>query len=79
MNTGKDDPALRDLETEVDADLELIAASGVDEADPGPPGGWQFDPEEVQEEEVELHSLRGAIQALETDQGRGPGSALSSG
>jgi len=80
MSAGKeDDPVLRDLEIEVDADLELIAASGVDEADPGPPGGWQFDPEEVQEEEVELRSLRGAIEALETDQGRDLGSAISSG
>ncbi|WP_329476421.1 hypothetical protein OG555_32780 [Kribbella sp. NBC_01484] len=79
MSGSQDDPVLRGLEVEVDADLELIAASGVDEADPGPPAGWQFDPEEVQEEEVELRSLRGAIEALETDHGREPGSALSSG
>ena len=70
---------LRGLEVEVDADLELIAASGVDEADPGPPGRWQFDPAEVQEEEVELRSLRGAIEALEADHGRDPGSTVSSG
>lgn len=79
MSGGQDDPVLRDLEVEVDADLELIAASGADDADPGPPGEWQFDPEEVQEEEVELRSLRGAIEALETDQQGGPGPAVSSG
>lgn len=79
MSGRQDDPVLRGLEVEVDADLELIAASGVDDNDPGPPGQWQFDPAEVQEEEVDLRSLRGAIEALETDQGRDPGSALSSG
>jgi hypothetical protein len=79
MNAGKDDHVLRDLEIEVDADLELISASGVDDADPGPPGQWLFDPVEAEEEEVELRSLRGAIEALEADHGRDPGSAVSSG
>ncbi|MGY4770820.1 hypothetical protein ACXC9Q_28230 [Kribbella sp. CWNU-51] len=78
MSDSQDDPVLRGLEVEVDADLELIAASGVDENDPGPPGQWQSDPAEVQEEEVDLRSLRGAIEALEGDHRRDPGSTLSS-
>ncbi|HET6987480.1 MAG TPA: hypothetical protein VFI00_12735 [Kribbella sp.] len=79
MSAGKDEPVLHDLEVEVDADLELIAESGVDDADPGPPGEWQFDPVEAEEEEVELGSLRGAIEALEADQRSDPGSTVSSG
>jgi hypothetical protein len=79
MSGAQDDPVLRDLEVEVDADLELIAASGADDTDPGPPGEWQFDPEEVQDEEVDLRSLRGAIEALEADQRSDPGPTVSSG
>ncbi len=74
-----DDPSLRDLEVEVDADIELNAAGAPDEDDPGSPINWLLDPVEAQEEAIELQSLRGAIEALEGDDGRDPGSTVSSG
>ncbi|MER7251538.1 hypothetical protein [Kribbella sp. NPDC000426] len=59
------DPTLRDLEVEVEADIQLDAAGAVpddDELD------WVLDPYEAQAETADLNSLRGAIQALEGDE-----------
>ena len=71
------DPFLRDLEVEVDADLQLNAAGTPADDDPGSPNDWLVDPVEAQQEAVELRNLRGAIDALES--GPGQGSTLSSG
>lgn len=72
-----DDPSLRDLEVEVDADIELNAEGTPDEDNPGSPIDWMLDPVEAQEEAVDLRSLRGAIEALESDDRRNPGSTVS--
>ncbi|WP_371402941.1 hypothetical protein OHA10_34250 [Kribbella sp. NBC_00662] len=64
MTMGTNDE-LRELEVEVDADIELDAAgtqSEDDELD------WVLDPYEAQAETADLNSLRGAIQALEGDE-----------
>lgn len=73
-----DDPYLRELEVEVEADIELNAANASSEDDPGSPADWLLDPVEVQQEAVELQSLRGAIEALEGDDRPDPGSTVSS-
>lgn len=67
-----DDPFLRELEVEVDADIQLNAAGAPADDDPGSPNDWLLDPVEVQEEAVELRNLRGAIEALERDPGPYP-------
>ncbi|MFI5694489.1 hypothetical protein ACIA58_21740 [Kribbella sp. NPDC051586] len=64
MTMGEGDPFLRDLEVEVEADIQLDAAGAVpddDETD------WALDPYEAQAETADLNSLRGAIRALEGD------------
>jgi hypothetical protein len=73
------DPFLRDLEVEVEADIELNAAGTPPEGDIGSPGEWLLDPVEVQQEAVDLRSLRGAIEALEGDPRQDPGATVSSG
>jgi hypothetical protein len=70
-------PFLDELAAAVKADLELIANSRADDADPGTPGQWLDDPEEVQLEETELHSLLGAVETLEPDHRRDPGDTSS--
>ena len=62
-----DDPLLRDLEVEVDADIELNAAGTQDYDDLGSPSEWLVDPVDAQAEAVELESLHGAIKTLEAD------------
>jgi hypothetical protein len=74
-----DDPFLRELEVEVDADIRLNAAGTPPDDDQESPGDWLLDPVEVQAEAVELQSLRGAIEALEGDPGQDLGPGLSSG
>jgi hypothetical protein len=58
---------LAELAVEVEADLELIAKSKFDAVDPGPPGQWLADPEEVQVEKTDLRSLQGAVENLQGD------------
>ncbi|WP_410791332.1 hypothetical protein [Kribbella sp. C-35] len=70
MTMGKDDPFLRELDAEVEADIELNAA-GTPPAD-APPSEWLLDPFEVQAETADLNSLHSAIEALETDSGTYP-------
>jgi hypothetical protein len=67
-----DDRFLHELDLEVEADLELNAEGTIDPDDLGSPAGWLVDPVEVQEESIELRSLHGAIEALESDSGPGP-------
>jgi len=67
-----DDPFLRELDLEVEADIELNAEGMVGPDDLGSPGDWLVDPVEVQEESIELRSLHGAIEALESDSGPDP-------
>lgn len=57
---------LEELEAEVEADLALIANSRAVGAESETPDQWRDDPEEVQVEETDLHSLLGAVEALET-------------
>jgi hypothetical protein len=70
-----DDPSLRDLEAEVDADIRMNAAGTPDYDDLESPSEWLLDPVEAQEEAVELRSLHDAIEVLE---GNDPDSPLSS-
>jgi hypothetical protein len=53
-------PFLRELEVEVDADIQLNRAGT-------PPDGddWVLDPYEAQAETVDLNSLKAAIEVLE--------------
>ncbi|MEU4191992.1 hypothetical protein AB0E69_08850 [Kribbella sp. NPDC026611] len=78
-NDYSGDPALRDLEVEVDADIELNAEGSEPYDDLGSPDGWLLDPVEAQIEAVELESLHGAIVALEGGSGEASGPAVSSG
>jgi hypothetical protein len=73
----KDDPSLRALEVEVEADIELNAAGTPADGDLESPSEWLLDPVETQVEAVELQSLRGAIEALESDPRQGPGLSSS--
>jgi hypothetical protein len=61
----KSNPLLDELAIEVEADLQLIANSRVDGADPGTPDHWLDDPEEVQVEEIDFRSLQTAVESLE--------------
>jgi hypothetical protein len=63
MSTPSDDNRfLHDLEVEVEADLDLVAAT---DEPTGPPSEWQFDPTDVEREEAGLRNLLGAVEALE--------------
>lgn len=55
---------LHELDVEVEADLELDAAGTPPEDES--PAEWLLDPYEAQAETVDLNSLHGAIEALET-------------
>jgi hypothetical protein len=75
--TGEEgDSSLDELAVAIEADLELILRSKTD--DPGTPDQWRDDPEEVQLEETDLHSLQGAVEALEPELRRDAGDAASS-
>ncbi|TDW21786.1 hypothetical protein [Kribbella kalugense] len=52
---------LRQLEVEVDADIQLNAAGTPPEDD----ADWLLDPYEAQAETADLHSLKAAIEVLE--------------
>jgi hypothetical protein len=64
--TGEDD-SLRELEIEVEADLNLAESSRPEELIGLPSAEWLFDPMDVQREEVGLRSLLGAIEEMEGD------------
>ena len=60
---------LHELETEVDADLTMIASSHPEEAAALPVSEWTTDPTDIEREEIGLRSLHGAVEALEADSG----------
>ncbi|WP_350275444.1 hypothetical protein [Kribbella sp. HUAS MG21] len=65
-----DDPFLRKLDVEVEADMAMNAAgTPPDDEDPAE---WLMDPFEVEVEAADLNSLHSAIEALETDEGPYP-------
>jgi hypothetical protein len=70
-------PVLDELAAEVEADLELIANSRPDGAEPETPDQWLDDPEEVQVEETDLRSLFGAVEALQVGPPHDPGDAAA--
>jgi hypothetical protein len=65
-----DDPFLRKLDAEVEADIAMNAA-GTPPADESP-GEWLIDPFEVEAEAADLNSLHSAIEALEAEPGPYP-------
>jgi hypothetical protein len=58
---SNEEPFLRQLEVEVDADIQLDAAGTPPEGD----ADWLLDPYEAQAETVDLNSLKAAIEVLE--------------
>jgi hypothetical protein len=62
---GKDDPFLRELDVEVEADIRMNAAGTPPEDES--PEEWLLDPFEVAVEATDLNSLHSAIEALESD------------
>jgi hypothetical protein len=67
MSTPSDqDPALREVEFDVRAELTMAETSlPAEEAAEVPIDQWLFDPADVQREEAGLRSLLGAVEALE--------------
>jgi hypothetical protein len=63
--SGKDDPFLRELDVEVEADIRMEAAATPPEDES--PEEWLLDPFEAAAEAADLNSLHGAIEALESD------------
>lgn len=61
-----DNRFLDNLEAEVEAELTMAESSHPDESTGGP-ADWLVDPAEAERDEVGLHSLLGAVQALEGD------------
>jgi hypothetical protein len=57
---------LPELEAEVEAELSLVESSRPEEIT-GPTTEWQFDPVDVEREEIALRSLLGAIEAVKGD------------
>ncbi|MFI0452054.1 class I SAM-dependent methyltransferase [Actinomadura sp. 6N118] len=60
-----DNEFLHELETEVEAELNLAEASHPEETTGLPPSQWLFDPMDVEREEIGLRDLLGAAEALE--------------
>jgi len=65
MSTSSHDPLLHDLELEVEAEIELVESSQPTDASAEPASQWQFDPTDIEREEVGLRSLLGAVAALD--------------
>lgn len=63
---------LHALEAEVDAELGMARSSHPEDALRESPAELLFDPTDVEREEVGLRSLRGAVEALESDSQPGP-------
>ena len=69
--TGEGD-SLRELEIEVEAELNLAESSRPEEVIGSPSAEWLFDPMDVQREEAGLRSLLGALEAMEGDSRHDP-------
>ncbi|MFF0267499.1 hypothetical protein [Kribbella sp. NPDC004536] len=61
--TGPENEFLRELEVEVEDDIQLDASAVPPEEES--PAEWLLDPYEAQVESADLNSLHGAIEALE--------------
>jgi hypothetical protein len=64
MSTGEN-AFLHNLEAEVEVELTTAEANHPDESTG--PATWLVDPAEADRDEVALHSLLGAVEALEDD------------
>lgn len=69
--TGDND-SLHELEVVVEAELAMVESSHPAEAADLPVAEWLFDPADAQRDEVGLHSLLGAVEALEVHPRYGP-------
>ena len=69
-NPTGDGDALRELEVEVKAELNLAESSRPEEIIEVSSSEWLFDPMDVQREEAGLRSLLGAVEAMEGDDRR---------
>jgi hypothetical protein len=68
-NSTGDGEFLRELEVEVEEELDLAEAARPEEIT-GPSSEWLFDPVDAEREEIGLRSLLGAIEAVEGDEHR---------
>jgi hypothetical protein len=66
MTIPDENAFLHNLESEVEIELTTAEASRPDEL--AGPATWLVDPAEADRDEVALHSLLGAVEALEGDQ-----------
>jgi len=66
MTIPDENAFLHNLESEVEVELTTAEASRPDEL--AGPATWLVDPAEADRDEVALHSLLGAVEALEGDQ-----------
>ena len=66
MTIPDENAFLHNLESEVEVELTTAEASHPDEL--AGPATWLVDPAEADRDEVALHSLLGAVEALEGDQ-----------
>jgi hypothetical protein len=66
-NPTGDSDFLRELELEVEAELNLAESSRPEEIIGLPSTEWPFDPMDAQREEIGLRSLLGAVEAMEGD------------
>jgi hypothetical protein len=67
-----DNASLHAIELNIRAELALANGQAEEEAVDVPIGNWLVDPEEEQHYEVGLHSLLGAVEALEDGPGDSP-------
>jgi hypothetical protein len=68
MNAASgEDGLLYELEIEVEEEVTLVESSRAEELMNLPVTDWQFDPTDVEREEVGLRGLLGAVEALEGD------------
>ncbi|GII31913.1 hypothetical protein [Planotetraspora mira] len=68
MNTPSGENGfLYELEIEIEEEVSLVESSRPEEAMNLPVADWQFDPTDVEREEVGLRGLRDAVEALEGD------------
>jgi hypothetical protein len=75
VSTPSGDPLLTGLESEVEAEIELLESSCPAVASTEPASQWQFDPSDITREEVGLRSILGAVEALRRA-GRGDSDGL---
>jgi hypothetical protein len=68
-NSTGDGEFLRELEVEVEEELDLAESTRPEEIT-APSSEWPFDPVDVQREEIGLRSLLDAIEAVEGDDHR---------